>query len=85
MSENVVQRLRDEIENAIISNTFAPGTRLDEVQLATRFGVSRTPVREALMQLNAIGLVEIRPRRGAGGDRSGAAPDIRNVRGDGRT
>ncbi len=65
MSENVVQRLRDEIENAIISNTFAPGTRLDEVQLATRFGVSRTPVREALMQLNAIGLVEIRPRRGA--------------------
>ncbi|NOV17751.1 GntR family transcriptional regulator [Ensifer adhaerens] len=65
MSENVVQRLRDEIENAIISNSFAPGTRLDEVQLATRFGVSRTPVREALMQLNAIGLVEIRPRRGA--------------------
>lgn len=65
MSENVVQRLRDEIENAIISNTFGPGTRLDEVQLATRFGVSRTPVREALMQLNAIGLVEIRPRRGA--------------------
>lgn len=33
--------------------------------LASRFGVSRTPVREALMQLNAIGLVEIRPRRGA--------------------
>jgi len=65
MSENVVQRLRDEIENGIISNDFAPGERLDEVQLATRFGVSRTPVREALMQLNAIGLVEIRPRRGA--------------------
>jgi DNA-binding GntR family transcriptional regulator len=65
MSENVVQRLRDEIENGIISNVFAPGERLDEVQLATRFGVSRTPIREALMQLNAIGLVEIRPRRGA--------------------
>lgn len=65
MSENVVQRLRDEIENGIISNDFAPGERLDEVQLATRFGVSRTPIREALMQLNAIGLVEIRPRRGA--------------------
>jgi len=65
MSANVVQRLRDEIENAIISNGFPPGTRLDEVQLATRFGVSRTPIREALMQLNAIGLVEIRPRRGA--------------------
>ncbi|MFT4183579.1 MAG: GntR family transcriptional regulator [Rhizobium sp.] len=65
MTENVVQRLRDQIENGIISNDFAPGERLDEVQLATRFGVSRTPVREALMQLNAIGLVEIRPRRGA--------------------
>jgi len=65
MSENVVQRLRDELENAIISNDFAPGERLDEAQLALRFGVSRTPVREALMQLNAIGLVEIRPRRGA--------------------
>lgn len=33
--------------------------------LATRFGVSRTPVRETLMQLDAIGLIEIRPRRGA--------------------
>lgn len=65
MSENVVQRVRDEIENAIVSNNFAPGTRLDEAQLASRFGVSRTPIREALMQLNAIGLVEIRPRRGA--------------------
>ncbi|MGO6901729.1 GntR family transcriptional regulator, partial [Rhizobium ruizarguesonis] len=39
--------------------------RLDETVLATRFGVSRTPVREALMQLDAIGLIEIRPRRGA--------------------
>lgn len=65
VSENVVQRLRDEIENGIVSNTFVPGERLDEVQLAKRFGVSRTPIREALMQLNAIGLVEIRPRRGA--------------------
>ena len=42
-----------------------PGERLDETVLATRFGVSRTPVREALMQLDAIGLIEIRPRRGA--------------------
>lgn len=65
VSENVVQRLRDELENGIISNAFAPGERLDEMQLAKRFGVSRTPIREALMQLNAIGLVEIRPRRGA--------------------
>lgn len=65
MSENVGRWLRDEIENAILSNEFEPGARLDETVLANRFGVSRTPVREALMQLDAIGLVEIRPRRGA--------------------
>jgi DNA-binding GntR family transcriptional regulator len=65
MAENIVQGLRDEIENGIVTNQFAPGERLDEMQLAKHFGVSRTPVREALMQLSAIGLVEIRPRRGA--------------------
>ncbi|WP_026621061.1 GntR family transcriptional regulator [Ensifer sp. WSM1721] len=65
MSENVGRWLRDEIENAILSNEYSPGERLDEMVLANRFGVSRTPVREALMQLNAIGLIEIRPRRGA--------------------
>jgi len=65
MAENIVQRLRDEIENGIVTNQFSPGERLDEMQLAKHFGVSRTPVREALMQLSAIGLIEIRPRRGA--------------------
>jgi len=65
MTVNVVQRVRDEIENSILSGDLPPGERLDEVQLATRFGVSRTPVREALMQLDAIGLIKIRPRRGA--------------------
>lgn len=65
MSENTFQKLRDEIENGIVTGEFEPGQRLDETQLATRYGVSRTPIREALMQLSAIGLVEIRPRRGA--------------------
>lgn len=58
-------RLRDEIENEILTGRLRPGTRLDEVPLAARFGVSRTPIREALMQLSAAGLIEIRPRRGA--------------------
>lgn len=65
MAENIVQRLRDEIEDGIVANEYSPGERLDEMQLAKRFGVSRTPVREALMQLSAIGLIEIRARRGA--------------------
>ena len=43
---------------------FALSSLLDEQQLASRFGASRTPVREALRQLSTSGLVEIRPRRG---------------------
>jgi len=65
MAENTHQKLRDQIENCILTGEYRPGERLDEVQLAGRFEVSRTPIREALMQLSAIGLVEIRPRRGA--------------------
>ena len=65
MTTSTFHKLRDEIENGIVTGTLAPGSRLDEVQLASRFGVSRTPIRDALMQLGAIGLVEIRPRRGA--------------------
>lgn len=65
MSDGTFHKLRDEIENGIVTGVFKPGERLDEMQLASRFGVSRTPVREALMQLSAIGLIEIRPRRGA--------------------
>jgi len=56
--------LRDAIEEEIARGAFAPGEHLDEVELARRYGVSRTPVREALMQLSAIGLVVSRPRRG---------------------
>src|SRR4029079_2336854 len=41
------------------------GMRLDEAPLLQEFGVSRTPLREALIQLASLGLVEIRPRRGA--------------------
>ncbi|MDR3516089.1 MAG: GntR family transcriptional regulator [Azospirillaceae bacterium] len=48
----------------IIHGRLAPGVRLDEQDLAARFGVSRTPVREALGHLVATGLAEHRPRRG---------------------
>jgi DNA-binding GntR family transcriptional regulator len=57
--------LRDALEQDIITGKFRPGDRLDEESLAARFEVSRTPVREALMQLASTGLVEQRARRGA--------------------
>jgi DNA-binding GntR family transcriptional regulator len=56
--------LRDVIENDIVAGRFAPGERLDEVSLAERYGVSRTPIREALHALAASGLLEVRPHRG---------------------
>lgn len=57
--------LRDQIEEAIVSGDFRPGDRLEEQSLAEQYGVSRTPVREALRQLQEAGLVDIKPRRGA--------------------
>ena len=59
------EAVRDEIEELIAVGKLRPGKHLDETELAERFGVSRTPVREALNQLANAGLVEIRPRRGA--------------------
>jgi DNA-binding GntR family transcriptional regulator len=64
-SQRTAFSLRLQLEEAIVEGHFEPGARLDEVRLAERFGVSRTPVREALQQLAAEGLVTIRPRRGA--------------------
>jgi DNA-binding GntR family transcriptional regulator len=57
--------VRESLETAIATGELSPGARLDETVLAARFGVSRTPVREALRELAASGIVEIRPRRGA--------------------
>ncbi|MEI2386278.1 GntR family transcriptional regulator [Breoghania sp. JC706] len=65
MSERIADRLRDQLEQDILTGTYAPGDRLDEVRLATRFDVSRTPIREAIQHLAASGLVELKPRRGA--------------------
>ncbi|PTM44944.1 GntR family transcriptional regulator [Sphingomonas aerolata] len=57
-------RIRNALTDAISSGELAPGTMLDEQQLADRYGASRTPVREALRQLATSGMVEVRPRRG---------------------
>jgi DNA-binding GntR family transcriptional regulator len=61
MADSVCQRIADDIA----LGHFAPGTKLDEVMLAERFNVSRTPVREALKQLAVMGLVNCRPNRGS--------------------
>jgi len=57
--------LKDEIENEIITGHYRPGERLNEAFLAERYGVSRTPIREALRTLAASGLLDVRPNRGA--------------------
>ena len=62
------QRIADEvfeaIRRAILDRDFAPGERLDVRSLAAEFDVSPMPVRQAINRLNAIGLVEIKPRSG---------------------
>lgn len=53
------------LREAILSGAFSPGERLRQEALATAIGVSRLPVRAALLRLDAEGLVEFHPRRGA--------------------
>ena len=57
------EELRRQLADDIITGRVAPGQRLDEHELAERFGVSRTPVREALRHLAAIGLAAPGPNR----------------------
>ncbi len=59
------EQLRESIEDRIATGRYLPGMRLDEAKMATEFGVSRTPIREALIQLAAGGMIEMQPRRGA--------------------
>ncbi|MBN9059507.1 MAG: GntR family transcriptional regulator, partial [Rhizobiales bacterium] len=54
----------DALRSAILDGEFAPGVRLIELELATRFNVSQGTIRAALKFLQAEGLVEYRPRRG---------------------
>lgn len=61
LHEEVVDRLRDRI----VHGELAPGTRLNERVLTAEFGISRTPLREAIKLLATEGLVELLPNRGA--------------------
>jgi DNA-binding GntR family transcriptional regulator len=61
----LVDRLAATIQARVLSGEFASGSRLRQESLATEFGVSRTPVREALRKLQAAGIVQLEPHRGA--------------------
>ncbi len=62
---SLVDQVRDSIFAAITSGRLDPGDRLREIPISTHFGVSTTPVREALRRLESEGLVVVQPRRGA--------------------
>jgi DNA-binding GntR family transcriptional regulator len=59
------ERIADGIRNAIVNGTIPAGSRVAEPELAERFGISRTPVREALRQLESEGFITVVPRKGA--------------------
>lgn len=64
MTEVTPTTIAERVVEAILAQKLAPGERLGEQALAENFGVSRTMVREALMQLQARGFVEVQSRRG---------------------
>jgi DNA-binding GntR family transcriptional regulator len=61
----LVDKLAAQLQARVLDGDLPPGTRLRQEALADEFGVSRTPIREALRKLQASGLVELRPNRGA--------------------
>jgi len=61
---SAAETVRMALEREISDGALIPGDSLDEDALALRFGVSRTPVREALLHLSVLGIVTIAPRAG---------------------
>lgn len=62
---NLSDRIREALESEIVSGKLDAGSRIDEQELMDRFEVSRTPAREAILQLISAGLVTTLPRQGA--------------------
>ncbi|WP_420992974.1 GntR family transcriptional regulator [Cupriavidus sp. 30B13] len=59
------ESLRLQLEQDIVSGKLRPGQKLDEEEIAARFGLSRTPVREAIKALSSSGLLDVRQHQGA--------------------
>lgn len=64
IGSTVRARAAEELRNRILTGALAPGTRLDLDAITVEFGASRTPIREALLELSYEGLVEVAPRSG---------------------
>jgi DNA-binding GntR family transcriptional regulator len=64
-STSMVDHIVEELRKAIVNGELPPDSRLVELELAERFGVSRGPIRESLNMLQLLGLVTLRPNRGA--------------------
>ena len=63
-ARTLTEQAADAIRSRIVSGDFQPGEALSEITLAAELGVSKTPVREAFLQLKTEGLVDIQPQRG---------------------
>ncbi len=63
--KSLSKRVFEQLKQQILAGSIAPGTRLMEVELSDKLGVSRTPIREAIRMLEKEGLVSVNPRHGA--------------------
>ena len=63
-SRSLPMLIEEEIQRVILGGEYAPGDRINEKELALRFGISRGPIREALRSLESSGLIEQVPNRG---------------------
>jgi DNA-binding GntR family transcriptional regulator len=63
-STSVVDRVYEEMKGLLVSHALKPGDRVNEVELSKQFGVSRTPLREALNRLRSEGFLRFVPKRG---------------------
>ena len=64
MDIRCADRIAESLEQLVFRGDYKDGQRLDEIKLAAKFNVSRTPIREALQRLVLSGLAEQLPRRG---------------------
>jgi DNA-binding GntR family transcriptional regulator len=61
---SLVDRLVEHVFDSVVAGTLAPGSKVTEEQIAADFGVSRTPVREAIKRLAELGVLVVHPRCG---------------------